>query len=182
MKTIKTGFDGLILIEPDVFGDLRGYFFESWNRDKFRNAGIDVEFVQDNISKSCKGTIRGLHYQIKEVAQAKLCYILEGKVLDVALDIRHGSPTFGKHFAVELSSENKKQLYIPKGFAHGFSVLSEEAVFMYKVASFYAPGMERTIIYNDINLAIDWKISNPVVSDKDMKGIPFTEIEKDFIY
>lgn len=182
MKIIKTEFSGLFVVEPEIFGDARGYFFESWQKDKYKNAGLDIDFIQDNISKSRQGTIRGLHYQTGEAAQDKLCYVIIGKVLDVAVDIRFGSPTFGKHYAVELSDENKKQLFLPKGFAHGFSVLSDEAVFMYKVSSVYSPGSERAIMYNDKDLAINWQVENPVVSAKDLKGKPFKEIEKDFIY
>jgi len=182
MKIIKTEFSGLYLIEPEVFGDSRGWFFESWQYDRFKNAGIDVSFVQDNISYSGKNTIRGLHYQNGETAQDKLCFVLEGKVLDVAVDIRRGSPTFGKYLSAELSGDNKRQLFIPKGFAHGFSVLSEGAVFVYKVSSNYAPASEKTIIYNDATLSIDWKVAEPVVSQKDLKGEPFLQIEKNFIY
>lgn len=180
MNIIKTGFSGLLLIEPDVFGDNRGYFYESWNKEKYFKAGINVDFVQDNISKSCRGTIRGLHYQSPEKAQDKLCFVVQGRVLDIAVDIRTGSPTFGKHYSVELSAEKKNQLFIPKGFAHGFSVLEEDTIFLYKVSEFYSPGDERTIIYNDPDLAIDWKTEKGIISDKDLRGIPFKSIEKEF--
>jgi dTDP-4-dehydrorhamnose 3,5-epimerase len=182
MKITKTEFNGLLVVEPEVFGDERGCFYESWQKDKYKNAGLDICFIQDNISKSGYGTIRGLHYQIGEAAQDKLCSVILGNVLDVAVDIRFGSPTFGRHYSIELSGENKKQLFLPSGFAHGFSVLSEEAIFMYKVSSVYAPGSERAIMYNDKDLAIDWQVENEVVSAKDLKGRPFKEIEKDFIY
>lgn len=182
MKITKTEFSGLLIVEPEIFGDERGFFFESWQKEKYKSAGLEVNFVQDNISKSRQGTIRGLHYQAEPAAQDKLCYVISGKVLDVAVDIRFGSPTFGKHYAIELSGENKKQLFLPKGFAHGFSVLTDEAVFMYKVSTVYMPGCERAIIYNDNDLAINWMVENPIVSAKDLKGKPFKKIEKDFIY
>ena len=182
MKITKTEIDGLLIIEPNVFPDERGYFFESFSAKRYSDAGIDHKFVQDNISKSAKGTLRGLHYQIGESAQGKLCQVLSGKVLDVAVDIRFGSSTFGKYFAIELSEENKKQFFIPPGFAHGFSVLSEEAVFSYKCTSYYNKESERCIIYNDEQLNINWKVEQPVVSPKDLLGKKFNEIEKDFVY
>lgn len=182
MKVIKTDFKGLYVIEPDVFEDSRGYFFESYNKEKYEEHGIDVNFVQDNISKSVRGTVRGLHYQVGEKAQGKLCQVLFGKVLDVAVDIRFDSPTFGKHFALELSNETKNQLWIPPGFAHGFSVLSEFAVFSYKCTEYYSKPDERTILYNDPLLNIDWKVVNPVISEKDLQAKPFKEIEKDFVF
>ncbi len=182
MKINKTEFNGLFVIEPDVYGDERGCFFESYNEEKFLSAGIDIKFIQDNISKSHKGTIRGLHYQAGSSAQDKLCYVLKGKVLDIAVDIRSGSPTFGKYFALELSEENNIQLIIPKGFAHGFSVCCDDTVFVYKVSVPYNSADERIIIYNDKDLAIDWKVECPIISAKDLKGIPFSKIEKEFIY
>jgi len=182
MKITKTEFDGVLVIEPEVFGDERGYFFESYNEEKFFNAGINIKFVQDNVSKSQKGTIRGLHYQAGNSAQEKLCYVTRGKVLDIAVDIRSGSPAYGKYFAVELSEENKKQLIIPKGFAHGFSVLCDDTIFVYKVSAPYNLKDERTILYNDKDLAIDWQVDSPIISGKDLKGVPFSKIEKDFIY
>jgi dTDP-4-dehydrorhamnose 3,5-epimerase len=182
LEIIKTEIDGLLVIKPKVFGDERGYFFESYNEAVYRDAGIDLCFVQDNISKSKKGTIRGLHYQVGEKAQGKLCKVIYGKVLDVAVDIRFGSPTFGKYFSSELSEENHNQLWIPPGFAHGFSVLSDEAIFSYKCTSLYSKELERAVLFNDTDLDIDWKVSNPVVSDKDLKAKAFKNIEKDFIY
>ena len=182
MKITKTEIDGLLIIEPNVFPDERGYFFESFSAKRYSDAGIDHKFVQDNISKSAKGTLRGLHYQIGESAQGKLCQVLSGKVLDVAVDIRFGSSTFGKYFAIELSEENKKQFFIPPGFAHGFSVLSEEAVFSYKCTSYYNKESERCIIYNDEQLNINWKVENPIVSEKDSKAQLLQDIRKDFIY
>ena len=182
MKITKTEIDGLLILEPDVYGDERGYFFEGYNKKRFEELGLNFEFVQDNFSRSIKGTVRGLHYQVGEFAQEKLCEALYGKVLDVAVDIRFGSPTFGKYVAVELSEENHKQLWIPKGFAHGFSVLSDFAIFHYKVTNYYNIESERAIIYNDKTLAIDWKVENPILSEKDLKAKNFDEIDKDFVY
>jgi len=168
------------LVKPDIFPDERGYFFESFNKKKFSDGGINKTFVQDNISKSVKGTVRGLHYQIGEFAQGKLCSVVVGKVLDVAVDIRFGSPTLGKYYAVELSEENKNQLWIPSGFAHGFSVLSDSAIFSYKCTALYNKESERAILFNDPDLNINWKINKPIVSEKDLKAKRFKEIEKDF--
>jgi dTDP-4-dehydrorhamnose 3,5-epimerase len=182
LEVITTYIKDLLLIKPDVFKDERGYFFESYSKEKFNLKGVSFEFVQDNISKSKISTIRGLHYQVGEKAQGKLCSVMYGKVLDVAVDIRFGSPTFGKHFSCELSEENHNQLWIPSGFAHGFSVLSDEAIFSYKCTSLYSKENERSIIYNDPDLKIDWKVNNPIVSEKDLKALFFKNIEKDFIY
>lgn len=182
MEVIKTEIDGLLIIRPKVFGDARGYFFESYNKDSFTDAGIDIEFVQDNISKSKKNTIRGLHYQIGERAQGKLCKVIYGKVLDVAVDLRFGSPTYGKHFSFELSEDNHAQIWIPKGFAHGFSVLSDEAIFSYKCTALYSKDDERAIIFNDPDLNIDWKVKDPIVSEKDFKAPFFKNIKKEFTY
>jgi len=182
MKFIKTNIDGIILIEPDVFYDERGFFFESFSKKKYQELGNDITFLQDNISKSCYGTIRGLHYQIGEYAQGKLCQVIRGKVLDVAVDIRFGSPTFGKYVQVELSEENHLQIWIPPGFAHGFSVLEDNTIFMYKCTQYYSKNDERTIIYNDPDLNIDWKVETPKVSDKDLNAKRFKDIDKDFFY
>lgn len=182
MEVVKTEFEGLLIIKPKVFGDERGYFFESYNEVVYQKAGIQLCFVQDNISKSKKGTIRGLHYQVGEKAQGKLCKVIFGKVLDVAVDIRFGSPTFGKYFSSELSEENHTQLWIPPGFAHGFSVLSDEAIFSYKCTSLYSKEHERAILFNDTDLNIDWKVNNPIVSEKDLQAIKLKDIQKDFIY
>lgn len=182
MEVIKTELEGLLVIKPKVFGDERGYFFESYNEDVYRNAGIDYIFLQDNISKSKRGTIRGLHYQVGDKAQGKLCKVIYGKVLDVAVDIRFGSPTFGKYFSSELSEENHTQLWIPPGFAHGFSVLSEEAIFSYKCTALYSKEHERAILYNDPSLNINWKVENPIISEKDSRAKLLQEIQKDFIY
>lgn len=182
MKFEKTFIDGLIQITPDVFEDSRGYFLESYNKSKYETNGIHLVFVQDNISKSVKDTVRGLHYQVGEFAQGKLCSVVEGKVLDVAVDIRFGSPTFGKYFSCELSGESKNQLWIPPGFAHGFSVLSDEAIFSYKCTAPYSKSDERAILFNDSDLGIDWKVENPIVSEKDLSAKKFSQIDKDFIY
>ena len=181
MKIIETKLKGVLEIFPDVFQDDRGYFFESFTLKKYDELESGG-FVQDNISKSKKGTIRGLHYQVGYFAQGKLCQVLLGNVLDVAVDIRFGSPTFGQYFALELSEEKHNQLWMPPGFAHGFSVLSDEAIFSYKCTSNYSKKDERAIIFNDPDLGIDWKIESPSVSEKDLMAIPFKEIEKDFIY
>lgn len=180
MQFEKTFIEGLILVKPDVYSDDRGYFFESFNKKKFSDGGINETFVQDNISKSVKGTVRGLHYQVGEFAQGKLCSVVTGKVLDVAVDIRFGSPTFGKYYSVELNEENKNQLWIPPGFAHGFSVLSDSAIFSYKCTALYNGESERAILFNDPDLNIDWKVSDPIISAKDLKAKRFKEIEKDF--
>ncbi|WP_086228808.1 dTDP-4-dehydrorhamnose 3,5-epimerase [Campylobacter sp. P0109] len=169
MKFIKTDIDGVFIIEPTVFEDDRGYFFESYNEAEFIKNGITNRFVQDNQSKSSYGVIRGLHCQLGEYSQAKLVRVLQGKVLDVAVDIRKGSPTFGKHVAVELSAENKRQLFIPRHFLHGFSVLSEEAIFAYKCDNLYCKEAEFGIRYDDPEIGIDWKVSidKIITSEKD---------------
>lgn len=182
MEVIKSGIEGLLILKPKVFGDERGYFFESYNEEVYRKAGIDYLFLQDNISKSKKGTIRGLHYQVGDKAQGKLCKVIYGKVLDVAVDIRFGSPTFGKYFSSELSEDNHTQLWIPPGFAHGFSVLSDEAIFSYKCTALYSKENERAILYNDKDLNINWKVDNPIVSEKDLKAPLLKNIAKEFIY
>lgn len=182
MKVSKTEIAGLLIIEPDVFSDDRGFFFESFSKFRYDAAGINYDFVQDNFSKSKFGTVRGLHYQVVDKAQGKLCQVIVGEVLDVAVDIRFNSPTFGKYFSLLLNSEKKLQLWIPPGFAHGFSVLSEEAIFSYKCTNYYSKAHERAILFNDPDLNIDWKISKPVVSQKDLNATFFKNIEKDFFY
>ena len=182
MKIEKTFIDGLLIISPDVYPDDRGYFFESYNFKRYSDNGLLVSFVQDNISKSKYGTVRGLHYQVGKSAQGKLCSVILGRVLDVALDIRFGSPTFGKYFSLELNDEEKNQFWIPSGFAHGFSVLSKEAIFSYKCTEHYNKENERAILYNDSSINIDWKLDIPIVSQKDLQAKRFEEIEKDFIY
>ncbi len=182
MNIIKTDIEGLLIIEPDIFGDDRGFFLESYNKLRFEEHNLIFDFVQDNISKSVKNTIRGLHYQVGERAQGKLCQVLSGEVLDVAVDIRFGSPSFGKHYTHILNSDKLTQIWIPPGLAHGFSVLSEEALFAYKCTGYYSKEHERTIIYNDPDLKIDWQVTEPIVSEKDLKAVKFKDIEKDFIY
>lgn len=171
MNIIETEIQGVFIIEPKVFGDSRGYFFESFSKREFESKIGPVEFVQDNESKSCYGVVRGLHFQKPPHAQAKLVRVIKGKVLDVAVDLRPDSPTYGRHVAVELSEENHRQVFIPKGFAHGFSVLSEEAVFQYKCDDYYAPETEGAVIWNDPELAIDWRIPEDriILSDKDSR-------------
>lgn len=182
MKISETNIDGILIIQPDVFEDDRGYFFESYSRKKFWEKGLELNFVQDNISKSKKGTIRGLHYQIGKSVQGKLCNVISGKVLDVAVDIRFDSPTFGKYVSQILSEENHTQIWIPPGFAHGFAVLSGEAIFQYKCTNLYNRADERAILYNDSEININWKIEEPIVSEKDLNAKKFHEIEKDFEY
>lgn len=169
MKVIKTPIEGLLLIEPRVFGDARGYFFESFNQAEFEREVGPVHFVQDNESRSCYGVVRGLHFQKGEFAQAKLVRAAVGTVLDVAVDIRKGSPTYGQSFSAELSDENHRMLFIPRGFAHGFSVLSEHALFQYKCDNFYNPDAEAAIAWDDPDLAIDWRVpaSKVILSEKD---------------
>jgi dTDP-4-dehydrorhamnose 3,5-epimerase len=182
MKFTETEIKDVILIEPAVFPDGRGYFYESYSEKKFKDAGLDINFVQDNVSKSRKGTIRGLHYQVGGFAQGKLCEVLYGKVTDVAVDIRFGSPTFGKFFQTELSDENHNLIWIPQGFAHGFAALSDEVVFHYKCTASYSKKDERSIIFNDSELNIDWGVEYLAVSHKDLNSKKFSDIEKDFTY
>lgn len=179
MEYRKTEIEGVFIIEPRVFGDERGYFFEAWKRQEFEENIGKVNFIQDNESKSVFGVLRGLHYQKGEFSQAKLVRVISGRVLDVAVDLRKDSPTFGKHVAVELSGDNKRQFFIPRGFAHGFLVLSDEAVFTYKVDNPYAPQAEASILWNDADLAIDWPISTEklILSQKDREAQPFAEAE-----
>ena len=182
MKISETIIDGILIIQPDVFEDDRGYFIESYSRKKFWEESLELNFVQDNISKSKKGTIRGLHYQIGKSAQGKLCYVISGKVLDVAVDIRFNSPTYGKYIAQILSEENHTQIWIPSGFAHGFAVLSKEAIFQYKCTNYYNKADERAILFNDPVININWGIENPIISEKDLRAKKFSDIENDFEY
>ncbi|MEZ5105701.1 MAG: dTDP-4-dehydrorhamnose 3,5-epimerase [Draconibacterium sp.] len=184
MKVIETPLRGLLIVEPGVFNDERGYFFESYQQKRYIEAGIEAEFIQDNESKSTKGVIRGLHYQLNPYAQAKLVRVVQGAVYDVALDLRKGSPTFGRYFGIELSAENKLQLFIPRGFAHGFSVLTDTAIFSYKCDNIYHKESERSVNINDPKLKIDWKIEPQfqIVSEKD-KVAPLLEgAETNFVY
>ncbi|MDA3820917.1 MAG: dTDP-4-dehydrorhamnose 3,5-epimerase [Candidatus Delongbacteria bacterium] len=178
MEIIKTDIPDLLILKPRIFGDRRGYFFESWRDEWLENIGISTKFVQDNESSSRCGVIRGLHYQLPPHPQAKLVRVIRGKVLDVAVDIRKNSPTYGKHVAVELTEDNHWQFFIPHGFAHGFAVLSEQAVFTYKCDDYYHPECESGIAWNDPDLNIDWKIKpeDSIVSDKDKHNPAFNTV------
>lgn len=182
MEIQETKLKDVLIFTPKVFNDDRGYFLESFRKKLFAERGINLDFVQDNISRSKKNTVRGLHYQAGEFAQGKLCQVVYGRVLDVAVDIRFGSPTFGKYVATELSEENHDQLWIPPGFAHGFSVLSDIAIFHYKCTNYYDKNSERAILFNDKELNIDWNISEPLVSSKDLEAPLFRDIKKEFEY
>lgn len=178
MKVLETAIADVKLIEPQVFGDARGFFFESWNARSFAAAGIDATFVQDNHSRSAKGVLRGLHYQVKQT-QAKLIRVITGSVFDVAIDLRRSSPTFGRWAGAVLSGENKRQLWIPKGFAHGFLCLEDGTEFVYKCTDFYAPEYERSLLWNDPALEIDWPLDGlqPTLSPKDAAGKPLSDAE-----
>ncbi len=182
MNIVQSDIKEVLLIQPKVFGDHRGYFFESYSKKVLQEHGVTYEFVQDNISKSKKGTVRGLHYQIGDKAQGKLCQVIQGSVIDVAVDIRFGSPTFGKYVMCELNDIDHNLIWVPPGFAHGFCVTSDEAIFHYKCTEFYSPKDERAILYNDTDLNIPWNISEPLVSEKDLVAKKFKDIDKDFIY
>ncbi|WP_097433329.1 dTDP-4-dehydrorhamnose 3,5-epimerase, partial [Escherichia coli] len=178
MNVIKTEIPDVLIFEPKVFGDERGFFMESFNQKVFEEAvGRKVEFVQDNHSKSTKGVLRGLHYQLEPYAQGKLVRCVVGEVFDVAVDIRKSSPTFGKWVGVNLSAENKRQLWIPEGFAHGFCVLSDEAEFVYKTNNFYSKMQERGILWSDKSINIEWPVQNPLLSDKDINGQKFVDAD-----
>ena len=178
MKVTPTSIPDVLIIEPEVFGDARGFFYESFNQKAFNEAtGLDVNFVQDNHSRSAKGVLRGLHYQVEQ-SQGKLVRVVRGAVFDVAVDIRKGSPIFGKWVGMELSEDNRKQLWIPAGFAHGFLVTSDSAEFLYKTTDFHAPEHERCIAWNDPAIDIDWPVnSQPSLSAKDQKGLVLREAE-----
>jgi dTDP-4-dehydrorhamnose 3,5-epimerase len=182
MTIEKTAIKDLVIINPTIFNDERGYFFEAYNQAKFQEEGINYNFIQDNQSFSTKGVIRGLHLQINAFAQAKLVRVLQGEILDVAVDLRKNSPTYGQHFSVVLSAENKKQLMVPHGFAHGFSVLSDTASVLYKVDQVYHKDSERGIRYDDATLNIDWQVeaSEVIVSEKDLVLPGFDKIDWEF--
>jgi dTDP-4-dehydrorhamnose 3,5-epimerase len=184
MRIIKTDFNGLFIIEPKVFTDKRGYFFESYNQEGLGKNDLYFESLQDNESFSSKNVIRGLHYQLNPMAQAKLIRVIQGKIRDVVLDMRKGSPTYGRWKSVDIDSESKKQLFIPRGFAHGFSVLSPEAIILYKCDNYYSPEHERGIDLNDPALGIDWGIQaeNALISEKDRNNPIFSEAENNFEY
>jgi dTDP-4-dehydrorhamnose 3,5-epimerase len=177
MEVIETKIKDLLIIHPKVFGDTRGYFFESYNEDDFKKQGIEVKFIQDNQSLSNKGVLRGLHFQAPPYDQGKLVRVITGAVLDVAVDIRKNSPTYGEHIAIELTAENKTMFYIPPGFAHGFLTLQDNTIFSYKCTNLYNKSSEGTVLWNDTDLKINWNISNPLLSEKDLIGTKF----KDFI-
>ena len=166
MKVMESDLPGMLLIEPEVRGDARGYFMETWNVARYEQAGLSARFVQDNVSYSARGTLRGLHFQNPN-AQGKLVYVLQGEVFDVAVDIRVGSPTFGRWTGVTLSGDNKRQVYIPEGFAHGFCVISEHALLAYKCTDFYNPEAEASVLWNDPDIGIDWPVKLPILSDRD---------------
>jgi len=183
MKFIETKIPEVIIIEPKVFGDDRGYFMETFRQDLFENNIRKINFIQDNESKSKRGVLRGLHYQLPPFAQSKLVRVIKGKVLDVAVDIRKNSPTFKQYVAVELSEDNKRQLFIPRGFAHGFLVLSDEAIFSYKVDNYYSPEHDRSIRFDDLEIGINWNFSKEelIISEKD-KNAPFLKDAEIFEY
>lgn len=178
MKVIETGLPGCLVLEPKVFGDPRGFFYESFNRDKLAEAGLSMQFVQGNVSRSARGVLRGLHFQNPK-AQGKLVSVLEGEVWDVAVDIRRGSPSFGRWEAVLLSADNKRHFWIPEGFAHGFLVLSEQALFTYLCTDTYAPEADAGICWDDPDLAIDWPFAEPLLSDKDARLPRLAELPRE---
>lgn len=181
MKAIETGIEGLLVIEPDCFGDHRGWFMETYSKPKFEAMGITCEFVQDNQSYSAqKGTLRGLHFQKNPMAQSKLLRCTRGKILDVAVDIRKNSPTYKKWYAIELSAENKKQFFMPKGMAHGFVTLTDDVEVQYKVDAVYAPDCDRSIRFDDPEIGVDWGITDPILSEKDLKAPLLADSDADF--
>ena len=181
MNIISCEIAGLRIIEPKVFGDARGFFMESWNRQRYWEAGIEFDFVQDNISLSRQGILRGLHFQNPK-GQGKLVYVLQGEVFDVAVDIRRGSPTFGRWHGLTLSAENKRQFFIPPGFAHGFAVLSETALFAYKCTELYTPQNEITLAWNDPEIGIQWPLEQPLLSEKDLRGLLLRDIPRERLF
>lgn len=176
----KTPIEGLVIIEPKVFDDDRGYFYESFKKNIFKENGILDDFVQDNQSLSQKGVLRGLHFQCTPYAQAKLIRVIKGSVLDVAVDLRKNSVTYGQHFSIELSEQNKKMFYIPSNFAHGFLTLEDDTIFTYKCSNYYDKQSEGSILYNDKDLAIDWGVSNPILSEKDKDAQLFNQFNSPF--
>ena len=182
MNVIQTEIQGLVIIEPRIFGDSRGYFFESFSERNFKELVADVDFVQDNESKSSYGVVRGLHFQKPPYTQSKLVRVVKGRVLDVAVDLRKGSPTYGKHVAVELTEDNHRQFFVPRGFAHGFAVLSEEAIFQYKCDNYYAPQSEGAVAWNDPDLGIDWglPVEDAILSEKDLKHPNLKDLDSPF--
>lgn len=181
MKVTRCEIEGLLLIEPQVFGDARGFFLESWNARRYAAAGIQVEFVQDNLSFSRRGIVRGLHFQ-NPASQAKLVSVLQGTVFDVAVDLRRRSPTFGRWHGVELSADSRRQFFIPPGFAHGFAVLSDTALFFYKCSDFYAPQHEITLAWDDPDIGIRWPVAEPVLSEKDRRGLRLKDVPPERLF
>lgn len=180
MEVIETKIKGLLIVKPKVFADERGYFFESYNEDVFKKNGIEAKFVQDNQSLSNAGVLRGLHFQAPPFAQGKLVRVITGAVLDVAVDIRKNSPTYGEYVGIELNEENKTMFYIPPGFAHGFLTLRDNTIFSYKCTDLYNKASEGTILWNDTNININWNIINPVLSEKDLNGQRFEDFKSPF--
>jgi len=181
MKSTACDITGLVVIEPKVFGDARGFFMETWNCQRYREAGLEWEFMQDNVSFSRRGTLRGLHFQ-NPAPQGKLVFVLQGEVFDVAVDLRRSSPTFGRWHGLHLSVENKRQFFIPPGFAHGFVVLSETALFAYKCTELYNPQNELTLAWNDPDVGISWPLDNPQLSEKDARGLRLKDLPKDRLF
>lgn len=183
MNIVKTNVEDVIIIEPKVFGDHRGWFTETYSKEKFKELGVDIDFIQDNHSFSAqKGTLRGLHYQLNPKAQTKLVRCTKGKILDVAVDLREGSPTYKKWIAVELTEENKKQLLIPKGFAHGFLTLTDDVEVQYKVDEHYSPENDRSIKFDDPEIGVVWGVNSPILSDKDLKAPSLKESDINYKY
>ena len=178
MNVITCEIPGLVVIEPNVFGDARGYFMETWNQQRYRDAGLDWNFVQDNISFSRRGILRGLHFQNPK-GQGKLVYALQGEVFDVAVDLRKSSSTFGRWHGLTLSAENKRQFFVPAGFAHGFAVLSETAMFAYKCTEFYNPQNEMSLLWNDPEVGVRWPLETPQLSDRDVRGVRLRDIPRE---
>ncbi len=181
MEILETNIPDVLLLKPEIYQDDRGFFLEAYRAEHLESHGINVRFVQDNLSQSQKGTVRGLHYQVEQ-QQDKLIMVMQGRILDVAVDLRQDSPTFGQYTAVELSDENKHQMFIPKGFAHGFSVLSEDALVYYKCSNYYYPEGERGLLWDDSALNIDWRVENPIISDKDQQQPTIDEIPKEDLF
>lgn len=182
MQIIETQIPGLLEIIPRVFGDERGYFYESYNKGAFQNVGVNLEFVQDNQSLSNRGVLRGLHFQNPPFAQGKLVRVIQGAVLDVVVDIRKGSPTYGQHHKVKLTGENKLMFWVPPGFAHGFATLEDNTIFSYKCTQLYNKESEGAVLWNDPDLAIDWGLENPLLSEKDQEARPLSELKTQFTF
>jgi dTDP-4-dehydrorhamnose 3,5-epimerase len=181
VKIEKTNFKDLLIIQPNVFADERGYFFESFNESRFRvETGLNITFVQDNQSMSAKGVLRGLHFQTPPKMQAKLIQVIKGAVLDVVVDLRRTQPTFGQHYKILLTSENKTQLFVPEGFAHGFAVLEDNTIFAYKCSNYYSKENDRSMLWNDPALKINWEIENPIISEKDQAALNFDQYQEVF--